>query len=327
MSRTDLCEHESKMVTSPRGEASHGLYSAVNTIRLRIGDVCCAFKCQDNEVHNRLKQLYSVFLTEQAGDITVEMEATERLSMKDLGKVLSRTRYIHEKGNQFRTTSKIVSGEYDLRHRYIKIIGEKSLADPDSEFNHLNKLLSLAYYSACQVKYGNTPPAMLVHACGILRHGHAMLFTGSSKAGKTTIASLCGEQDGEVINDEILLVSRPNPDGNSIIVRSAPIIGKFPPQRVITAPLHSILLLKQSDKTLVSRVDRTEAYLRLMRQVITPAYIGQRDKREILSLIADFSTEVIASIPVYELEFTLDRESLWRVVGEFEREVSREERQ
>jgi hypothetical protein len=294
-----------------------GLYET-DTVNLRIGDVCCAFRCSDEEVVARLRQRYDAFITEQPPDITIELESTDRISPEDLGRVMTGTKYLHDKKNGFQTTSKIMSGEYNLDRHFIKITGEKSLVNPDLENNHLNKLLAMSYYSACKVKYGDVPPAMLVHAAGILRHGQVWIFTGPSESGKTTVATLCREQDGEVINDEMMLVYHPGPEGNHVGVRSAPILGKFVPQRQVTAPLRAIFMLKKSHQTLVTPLGRTEAYLKLMRQIITPAYIGQSSKREVLSLIADFSVEITGVIPVYELEFTLDGESLWQVVGEIE---------
>jgi hypothetical protein len=308
-------------------ETVQRLASAIHTLNLQIGSVCCALRCKDTEVYSRLEWLYQDFLTKQPADINIELTGTDRLSPDDLGAALSETRYIHEGGNRFRTTSQVVTGQYDLASQSISITGERSLADPDSEFNHLNKLLSLAYYSACKLKYDGNPPAMLVHACSVLRQGQALIFAGPSEAGKTTIASLCGERDGEVINDEMLLISRPTPNDNSISVQSVPILGRLPPRRNTTAPLRCILLLKKSKKTLVRCLDRAEGYLRFIRQIIAPAYIGQRGGRAIYSLMADFSDEVTRAIPVYELECSLDGESLWQAVGELEKELERKKPQ
>ena len=61
------------------------------------------------------------------------------------------------------------------------------------------------------------------------------------------------------------------------------------------------------------RLDRLEAYLRFMYQIINPAYFRQTDRRTILSLIAEFSDEVTKVTPFYELEFTPDRNLLWEV--------------
>ncbi|MFH0914753.1 MAG: hypothetical protein V1849_05665, partial [Chloroflexota bacterium] len=116
----------------------------------------------------------------------------------------------------------------DLAGGTITITGERSLVNPDREFNHLNQLLSLAYYSACKVKYDGQPPAFLVHSCGIVRDGKAVMFCGPCDAGKTTIARLCGEQYGQVINDEMLLVSRSPQGKGRLAVQGVPIIGGFP---------------------------------------------------------------------------------------------------
>jgi hypothetical protein len=303
---------------SPREDSRAGMWPIKNSIHLQIGSVCCVLKLRDAEVYRKLKRLYHGFLTGQPADITIELEMTDRMSKDDLKAALSENKYVHEE-NQFQSTNQVVAGQYDLTQCYIKITGERSLANPDAECNHLNQLLSMAYYSACKMKYDGRPPEMIVHACGILRSGHSLLFTGPSEAGKTTIARLCRKRNGDVINDEMLLVSRPHLNGNGISVRSAPFRGRFSSRQNVTAPLRCILLLKKGGKTLVRRLDRTEAYLRFMRQIITPAYIGQKDKRTVLSLMSEFSDEVTKAIPVFELEFNLDEKSLWQTVAELEK--------
>ncbi len=295
-----------------------------HALSIKMGSVSCALRCQDNEIYDKLQRLYHDFLTDEPTDVTIEMKPVNRLSPEDLSTALSTTRYKH-KGNRIRTTSRIMRGQYDLARRTITITGERSLVDPNMESNHLNQLLTAAYYSACKIKYDSRPPAMLVHACGILRNGHALVFTGPSDAGKSTIARLCGERHGEVINDEMLLMSRPSPGGNSITIQSAPIIGDLLPGRNTAAPLRCILLLKQSNKTALHYLDKVAAHLRFMRQIISPVCIGQKDKRSVYSMIADFSAEVTGAIPVYELEFNLDEKSLWQITGELEGVQGREE--
>ena len=298
-----------------------------NTILLQLGDICCALKCRDTEVYTRLQQLYREFETERPPDITIDLELTDRLSPEKLETSVFKSQFLQWGGTNFRTTHGIMSGKYDPARRFIKIKGERNLCNPDLKINHLNRLISLAYYSACKLKHNNIPPAMLVHTCGVVRNGRALLFTGPSGAGKTTVARLCGEQDGEVINDEMLLVSRPGKNDNVISVQSAPILGKFPPQRNVTAPLRCIILLKQGSSTQARRLDNTEAYIRFMRQIIAPACIGQKDKRTIYSMMADFSAQVTGVVPVYELEFTLNGESLWQTIGDIERTLDNKERQ
>jgi hypothetical protein len=326
MSVTQMRQPEPEAVKNPQIELRPVKPSADNIIRLQLGDICCALKCPDGEIYSRLQPLYREFETEQPPDIMIELEATNRLSLKKLEAAVFRTKYISKNDKHFRTSSRIFSGQYNPTRRLIKITGEKNLANPDLKINHLNRLLSLAYYSACKLEYNNIPPSMFVHTCGILRYGNVLLFTGPSGAGKTTIARLCDQPNGEVINDEMLLVSRPGQNGNGINVRSAPILSTFPPRRNLTASLRCIFLLKQGSKTLARGLNRTEAYLRFMRQIISPACIGQKDKKTIFSMMADFSDQVTAAIPVYELEFTMDRISLWQTVAELEGVLAKKER-
>jgi len=313
-----------RLLTAPIGaqeDARQAVSTIMNEIHLRLGGVSCSLSCRDAETSQKLekiKRLYHNFLTQGPDDISVELSGTDNLSPEELNTALAGNKFIHEE-NIFQSTSQAVAGQYDLNRGFIKITGERNLLNPDMECNHINQLLSLAYYTACKIKYNSDPPAMIIHSCGILRSGQALLFIGPSEAGKTTIARLCGKKDGEVINDEMLFVSRPDQEGIGFTVESGPFLGKFPSKRSLKAPLRYILQLKQGNKTGLRRIDRSEAYLKFMRQIITPAYIGQKDKRAILSLMSEFSDEITRSVPVYELEFTLDGKSLWRTVRELEK--------
>jgi hypothetical protein len=289
-----------------------------HTMRIQIGRICCAISCNDDAVYDSLRFVYRDYLSEQAADINVEMECADRLAPDKFDAAeISKTKFFHE-NSHFTTSNEMVSGHYDLANQSINITIEKALLNPEYRHNHLNQLISMAYYSACKVKFDGNPPVMLVHACGIMRHGQALLFTGPSEAGKTTVAHLCRNGDGIVINDEMVLVSRPDYSGNGIVVQSAPIIGGFPSRWDISAPLRSILLLKKGVRTQARPLGRTEAYLQFLRQIITPVYIGQRDSRAVYSLMAEFSDEITRAVPVYEFEFNLDSQAIWNAVDELE---------
>jgi hypothetical protein len=300
--------------------------SQENSMQVQIGSICCAIKCQDTKALQGLRQRYLDFLTDRPADVSIELSGVDHLNATELEEALSETRFVHGENN-FHTTSHIISGTYDLSRGTIKISGEKNLANPDLPINHLNRLLSLGYYSACKIRYNGIPPAFLVHSCGIIRHGQAMLFAGPSEIGKTTVGRLCGNRYGQVINDEMVLVSRQQGDDGRLSVEGVPMLGGLPSRIKAGAPLACIFLLKQSKRTAVRELERTEAFLRFMRQVITPAYIGQKDKRAVYGLIADFSATVTSLIPFFELEFKLDRQSLWRAIEETEIMLGKEKQE
>lgn len=288
-----------------------------HTFRLQIGSICCELRCNDAEIHQKLQMLYRNYLTDTKSDVTVELELISRMSTDKLSSVLTRSRYMRH-GNNFRSSGKLLKGQYDLDSRTVKITGEKALINPDNKFNLLNQLVSMSYYSACKMKYNTNPPAMLIHACGIIRNGQALIFAGPREIGKTTIARLCSERHGEVFNDEILLMSRPGSNGNGVIIQNTPILGDFPPGRNAEAPLRCIFMLKQNNRTAWRYLNKAEAYLRFMRQIIGPSCVGNYDKRTAYSIMADFSSEVVQVVPIYELEFNMDSNALWRITDELE---------
>ena len=288
-----------------------------HSLGIQIGSINCEIRCRNTEIFNKLNNLYRNYITDEPPDVTVELEITERLSAADLHSILERSRYMRS-GNNFRTSNKLLTGKYDMANRKVKITGEKALIDPDNKDNLLNQLVSVTYYTACRMKFTGNPPAMLVHGCGIIRNGRVLLFTGPSEVGKSTIAQLCDEKQGEVLNDEMLLMSRPGDNGNGIIVQNAPILGDLIPGRNTAAPLSCIFMLKQNDRMSVKGLDKAEAYLRFMRQIIAPSCVGNYDKKTAYSIMADFSSEVIRDIPAYELEFNRDIEALWQITDEIE---------
>ncbi len=275
--------------------------SVSHTLGVEIGSICCALNCQDDEIYQRLSGLYRNFLTERSPDITIDLERAADVEPPPGGDGSeSPFSVLVDQPDVFSAGMEWENSEHDQGIRY------------------MNGLFDMAYYTACLEKYGGDPPAMLVHACGVLRHGRAVVFAGPSDSGKTTVARLCGENDGRVINDEMVLVSRPGAEGGAAIVQSAPMIGSFPPGVNVRVPLSCILLLKKGSRTRVGPTDPADAYLRFVRQVITPLYIGQRELRPALTMVADFSQEMVGAVPMYELEFTVDGRSLWREIGELE---------
>ena len=289
-----------------------------NEMRIQIGDVCCSFVCHNTEVLGNLKQLFHGFLSISQPDTIVVLEDSgNQLSLENTEAAMAEAKYIHE-GDKFYTHNHLIKGEHDDTGRVIRFTSERHLLNPDSEQNVLNHLLSISYYTACRAKYDGKPPAMLVHASGIVRNNRSFIFSGPCDIGKSSIARMCADPYGQVVNDEILLVSRPGPDNNGISLISTPHLGDLKPEANITAPLACGLLLKQGHQTLIRRLDIMEAYIRFMRQIITPAYIGQTDRKAIHSLIADFSKEIIEAVPFYELEFTLNRQELWTVLDKLE---------
>ncbi len=296
--------------------------TGVKQLVIGMGAVTLGLQCADERIINRWLSDYADFITEDEPDLTVRVETVSRLRPQEVQSAVSEMRFTHS-GESFTEANGLIQGDHDLDRRTITIRGDIALLNPDLDFNAMNRLMSVAYYSACKVKFGGLPPAYLVHTCAIARNGSALLFAGPCEAGKTTIAGQCGQEHGRVVNDEAVLVTRPEKDGGGILARAAPIVGGYPATGNGSYPVSCVIILKKGLSTLLRPLDRTAAYLRFMRQVINPAYIGQRGGRAVYSQIADFSDEVTSSVPFFELEFTLDKEPLWSKVAELETSLSK----
>jgi hypothetical protein len=294
------------------------------SIGIECGNVCCAIICQDYRLYTQLSQQFKDFLSEESPDITIQIDVTDGESIDELNEVLPRIT-IKGEGDHFVADGLFLELDLKLSDRFIALKAERSFFSPEAEFKLINRLLTSAYYTACHWNHLEIPPAMLVHSSGLVRKGKAVLFTGPSGVGKTTVASLCGDGPGQVINDEMTLVTNPQSGDEEIMVRGAPIIGGLPQRANIEAPLKCVFSLRQSRQTMARRLSRVEAYLLFMRQIISPAFIGQTDKQELFSKIMEFSDEITCAIPFYELEFTLDQGALWRVLSEVEEELEKEE--
>jgi hypothetical protein len=310
-------------------KSRYSVLSSTHTLRVQVGEVCCLLSCRDEETIVRLKQLYGDFLSDQKADITLELKTIDKMSIAEFEETLPRMKISHDassEGDLFGTTDLVARGECDLNAGTVAMNVEKHFLNSNAGRGFVNHGLCLVYYTACKLKHNGRPPALIVHSCGILRHGQVLLFAGPSGIGKTTVARLCGDKYGRVLNDEGVLVSRPNQHSDALMVQGIPIIGELPHRLNIIAPLKVVLLLKQSQRTSVRRLSQMEAYTRFMRQVARPVYLGQQDRRTIYSLIAEFSDEVSRTTPFYELEFTLDREPLWQAIEELELSLDKERR-
>ena len=54
--------------------AKEKTHSVNLTLGIQIGPTCCALRCPDDDLYNRLEGLYRNFLTEETPDVTIDLE-------------------------------------------------------------------------------------------------------------------------------------------------------------------------------------------------------------------------------------------------------------
>lgn len=126
----------------------------------------------------------------------------------------------------------------------------------------------------------------------ITQRGEALLFSAPSGTGKSTQAELWRSYAGaKVINGDRALVKAENGvTANGILFSGTSGISKN-----VTAPLRTIVLLRQSEKNEIRSVSGKEAFMRLL-----PQCSYYPDEEENLRIVTGILAEIISAVPVYD---------------------------
>lgn len=126
----------------------------------------------------------------------------------------------------------------------------------------------------------------------ITQRGEALLFSAPSGTGKSTQAELWRSYAGaKVINGDRALVKAENGvTANGILFSGTSGISEN-----VTAPLRTIVLLRQSEKNEIRSVSGKEAFMRLL-----PQCSYYPDEEENLRIVTGILAEIISAVPVYD---------------------------
>ncbi|PLX05151.1 MAG: hypothetical protein C0594_08125 [Marinilabiliales bacterium] len=136
--------------------------------------------------------------------------------------------------------------------------------------------------------------ACLMHAAAVRHKGEALVFSGKSGVGKSTMAGLW-KGLGSVINDDKIIIKR---EKEQFFVYNSP---RYPNDVPVKLKLRKIYLLKQSKKNYSKRLGGAAALSGIMAFCIQHLY-----NRELVVERTQFLADVVQAVEVFELGFKPD---------------------
>ncbi|MBE7450846.1 MAG: hypothetical protein HS111_18720 [Kofleriaceae bacterium] len=150
--------------------------------------------------------------------------------------------------------------------------------------------------------------ALILHASAVEHAGRALVFTGVSGAGKSTISAMLDRAPARKIGDELLVLRRDATVG-AWSAYVPPYLGPAGIAHGAQAPLDAVHLLVQAPHHARTLVGAAAALRELLRHVLV--YVAEpRTADHVLAIAADLTREV----PCYRLEFRKDP-GVARVLG------------
>jgi hypothetical protein len=147
---------------------------------------------------------------------------------------------------------------------------------------------------------------VLMHACGVVLDGKAMVFAGHSGDGKTTLSRMFEREGCELLSDERIAIRKSN---SGYVAYGTPWPGEGNVVSSAAHPLGGVFVLRKSNSHRLIRCrEKSPSNLvsELISRSIVPYYLREETSR-ILALISG----MVSSLPVAELEFCLEPGLPW----------------
>jgi len=145
----------------------------------------------------------------------------------------------------------------------------------------------------------------LLHAASCIRNGRALLFSGVSGAGKTTISRLA-PADTTLLSDEISYIRR---DGTAYRAFGTPFFGELArPGDNCSAPLGTLFFLEKGFENKIEAIPKSEALRKLLRNILFFA-----EDPDLVKVIFRSAWEFVERVSMSRLTFLPD-ERVWSVI-------------
>ncbi len=151
---------------------------------------------------------------------------------------------------------------------------------------------------------------LLIHASGVVWNNVAVIFTGVSGIGKSTMAKLWAESGFQIINDDRLILMF---SGGSVRVFNNPMpyYQQYPREGI----LKRIFILKQTKENYITPLTGVKAYGRVLGNFIQQFY-----HPELITNHLELVEDVLKNVPVAEVGFKPDKDIVEMIKKQLEDE-------
>ncbi len=199
-------------------------------------------------------------------------------------------------------------GSYYGRLTYGK--KEMRFASKDEHDFYLNILL--IQYAVTRFLQDNYE-CILMHGSSISYQDKGIIFTAPSGTGKSTHARLWKQYyDIVYINDDKNYIVK---DGDKLYLYGNPWSGKHHLDNNIIVQLTHIIFLYQNKENVIKKLEKRDAFMKLMTQVVTPLVEEDFDKWNMM-------IDALLNLPCYSLGCTISKEAVDLVKNTIEGEKS-----
>jgi hypothetical protein len=141
---------------------------------------------------------------------------------------------------------------------------------------------------------------VLTHACGIAYRGGALLFVGTSGAGKSTIANIWKKEKGAtILSDDRIIIRKMD---SKFWIYGTPWHGDAKLCSPWQAPLKKVFFLKHAENNIVKKISPVNAASHLI-VCLFPTFWD----KEGMGFTLNFCGELAKKVPCYELGFVPDK--------------------
>jgi len=260
----------------------------VAEIRFHIAGMPVAVRATDGDAIADLGEVYRRFPTTEAPVLTIDVE---RVAGFD-----------RERGPEYPGFRRVRGADHALHVERFDAEGEIGTGDlplaarfrVGPSANSLEACVRIAA-SVALARRG----ALILHASAVEVDGRALVFTGVSGAGKSTISALLDRPPAaRKIGDELLVLTRREGAWTAYV---PPYLGPAGIAHGSAAPLAAVHFLVQAPHHRRTAIAATTALRELMRHVLVYV-VEPRTAEHVLALVDDLTREV----PFYQLEFRKD---------------------